>query len=377
MSHPEDFFDYDKHFFILQEDRGSFLRISIPGQIPDAHETRVIHWSQETLNIYPKFISHNTKRQMRKELTTFLKSQKKRYNLLPQKNIPGYDHFYSYDFQYATTSDICRDPDDIVYIRNDISHYIRHMLWFPIEKIIKEKKDKFSDIQIELPVFPRIITEDFYKGWYENNQQEMHFLTKTLEKSDKTIIEQIEKEDCYVLKLKNHSFANQPTQRIQLIPTTQQVQTTLSEHEYDLIKLAILKRDARLLSNLTNRERRRFARGQKTEDGENLHIHWKYWDFLNGPQIKENAILVTSDIQTKYRLTIEQPFIKYWERHQHIFSQKGKPVFVDLPIPMNGYRHKPIQKEHMDPQERRFINRQKRHKLNLMTYQASRSYGDD
>ena len=377
MSEETDFLDYNKQFFILQEDRGSFLRISIPGQVPDSFDKRIIHWSQEALNQYPRFIPSATKRQKRKELTEFLKSQKKQYAHLPQREIPGYSYSYAYDFHYATTSDICRDPDDIVYIRNDVHLYTKHMLWFPIEKIIREKKDKFSDIQIELPVFPQIITEDFYKNWYENNQHEMHFLTRTLEKSDKTVIEQQEKEDCFVLKFKNHSFANQPVKRIQLVPTSQQVDMTLSDKEYEALKTSLLKRDARILSNLTNRDRRRFAHAQKTDETDNLHIHWIHWDFLNGEMTKENALLVTSDIQTKYRLTIEQPFIKYWEQNHHILSRQDKPVFVYVPIPMNCYRHKPIKKEHMKPQERRFVNRQERHKLNLITYQESRTYGDD
>ena len=368
---------YDNQFFILQEDCGSFLRISIPGQVPDSADKRIIHWSPESLDEHPKFIPYETKKQKQKEITAWLRTQKKSRSGLPQKELPGYSNTYLYDFQYAATSDLCRDPDDIVYIRNDVHHYAKHMLWFQIDKIIKENKNKFSDIQLELPVFPQVITEDFYKDWYDNNQQEMRFLTKTIEKSDKTFIEKVEKEDCIILKLKNHSFSNQPIKRVQLLPTSQQTHVVADLHEYDTIKLSVLKRDARLLNNLTNRERRRFARGQKTEDSENLHIHWVHWDFLNGPQAKENAILVTPDIQTKYRLSIELPFLKYWENNQSDLSRKGKPVFIDLPIPMNGYRHKPLQKEHMDPQERRFINRQERHKLNLMTFHAGRTYGDD
>ena len=369
--------DYGKHFFILQEDRGSVLRISIPGIVPETSDKRIIHWSQEALDMHPQFISRELKKQKEKEIISLLDEQKKSFSDLPQKNVPGYTHNYPYSFQYATTSDICRDPNDIVYTRNDVQHYARHMLWFPLEKIIADKKSKYTDIQIELPVFPAIITEDFYKEWYESNQHEMLFLTRTLEQSSKTSIEKIEREDCILLKLKNHSFINQPVKRIQLIPTEQQEHITLTEKEEDLLKTSVLKRDARLLSGLTNRERRRFARGQKTEETSELHIHWIHWDFLNGEQTKENALLVSSDIQTKYRLTIEQPFIKYWEHHQDDLSRKGKPVFVDVPVPMNGYRHKPIQKEHIKPQERRFINRQERHKLNLMTYHAGRTYGDD
>lgn len=377
MSTSQNPLSYDNKFFILQEDRGSFLRISIPGQVPDSSDKRIIHWSEAALSEFPRFIPFDTKKQKHKEITAWLRTQKRSRSTLPQKSLPGYSNTYLYDFQYAATSDICRDPDDIVYVRNDVHHYAKHMLWFQIDKIIKDKKDKFSDIQIELPVFPQIITEDFYKDWYENNQQEMRFLAKTLEKSDNTIIEQQEKEDCFVLKFKNHSFANQPVKRIQLCPTTQQTNIVLDDKEYEALKTTLLKRDARMLSGLTNRERRRFARGQKTEETSDLHIHWIHWDFLNGEQTKENALLISSDIQTKYRLTIEQPFIKYWEHHQDSLSRKGKPVFIDVPIPMNGYRHKPIQKEHIKPQERRFINRQERHKLNLMTYHAGRTYGDD
>ena len=376
MTINEDFFDFRNQFFILQEDRGSFLHISIPGQIPNSPQMRTLYWTDPELGTKPKFISPKLKKQMKKELIEFLKSQRKSLKHLPQREIPGYKDNYSYDFQYATTSSLCRDERDIVYVRNDVQHHIRHALWLQIEEIIAEKKEKFSDIRIELPVFPKIVTDAFYREWYENNQREMRFLTKTLEKSDKTFIEKIEKEDCFLLKLKNHPFSNQPVQRVQLIPTEQKNTIRLNNEEYKLLKTSVLKRDARLLNSLTNRERHWFSRGHKTDEAENLHIHWIHWDLLNGPQTRKNALLVTSDIQMKYRLTVELPFLKYWENYETILSRKGKPVFIDIPVPMNCYRQKPIQKEHLKPQERRFINRQERHRLNLMTYQAGRTYGE-
>jgi len=344
--------DYDDKFTLHLEDHGSFLHIFIPGTAPGVRETQTIRWTG--MATPPK--SKDIKRD-KQQLVRSLRRSGKLKNL-PQKTVPGYDHGYAYDVRFAIPYEISPVLDNLVYTRNDVAHVTNHMLWFPIMDILRENEAKYSHILIDAPVFPKVVTEHFYQSWYESNQKASPFVQRVQDGSTRTRIQRTETEDAIILQIKNHMFEGQPTLRLRVNPYAPMsfIPPKYDEKMEDL-KRRIFARDAYLLRGLDDRARKCLARGQSTPLSDDYKLHWKNWLSLDGTRTRENAILVPNDIELFYRASVRAPVENYLKKYSLLLAKAGKPIYVDVPIPMAHYRNKPIARHCSKRQDRRALNR--------------------
>jgi len=342
--------DDTERFLIAQEDNGTFLHIYIPGKRPDNWPVRQIKWTGR--GPIPSFDD------LRREAAVLQRQLKKKGLLenLPERTIPGYSHSYPYSFQPATIREINPDPKDQVYVRNDVAYNMRHMLWFPILKLLKEHIKDYDYIQLEIPIFPPVLTEDLCQAWYENNKSSSRFFDRLLKTSQNTRIETVTSESEITLKITNHPFVDKPIQRIQLLPDETIDSAPLSDDQLRTLHLKVLSRDSNMLKGLTNTERKQLRQGTNDDLVADYPIHWVRWLSLSGTMTEKNAILVFTDTEKSYQHSVRYPFEQYWRRNRSFFEGQNLPVYVEIPVPTNSYRPKPVARTLMPHQNRRYLN---------------------
>ena len=348
--------DYEQRFTLHMEDHGSFLHISIPGKAPGVHETQTIRWTA-----MGPFLKSNELTAERAQFKRELKRQGLLKNL-PEKIIPGYAHSYAYEVRFAVPYEICTDLNNLAYIRNDVSHVANHMLWFPLMKELEGRKDQYDHILIEVPVFPKVVTESFYDKWYENNQRATSFVKRLRNSSAQTRIHRTETDREIILKVKNHPFEEQPTQRVLLdMKRILRQPTPLSDEAAGDMKRRVLSRDAYLLRGLDDNPRKCFARGQDIPLSDAYELHWKRWLSLSGKQERNNVIVVPKGLSVTYRMTVQAPVECYLDKNYVRLAQAGKDVYLDIPLPMAHYRDRPIARRCCSKRQNRYaLNRQVR-----------------
>ena len=352
--------DDTERFLIAQEDNGTFLHIYIPGKRPDNWPVRQIKWTGR--DPIPSFDD------LRREAIILQRQLKKKRLLgnLPERIIPGYSHSYPYSFQPATIREINPDPKDQVYVRNDVAYNMRHMLWFPILKLLKEHIKNYDYIQLEIPVFPPVLTEELCQAWYEDNKKSSRFFDRLLKSSQNTRIETVTSESEITLKITNHPFVDKPIQRIQLLPDETIDSAPLSNDQLKTLHLKVLSRDSNILKGLKNSERKQLRHGASDDLIASYPIHWIRWLSLAGEMTKKNAILVSTNTEKTYQYAIRYPFEQYWRRNHSFFEDQNLPVYVEIPVPTNDYRIKPI--------AHTLMSHQKRHHLNEMARRTAQEY---
>jgi len=159
-----------------------------------------------------------------------------------------------------------------------------------------------------------------------------------------------------VLKITGHPFVNQPIERVLLFPTNAfQVPKRLTASDQDMLRLKLLRRDTYRLKGLTDAERAHLAHTKSVND--TYQIHWIKWLSLGGDMTAKNAFLVTRDTQLKYRILVQEPFHAYWDQNAGAFTQSGKRVVAEIPVPLTAYRPTPIRPVHTKRQDRYHLNR--------------------
>ena len=341
-----------ERFVIAKEEHGSFMRIYIPGKVPNHAGSRTIRWTG-----VPEPISGAVLKKEAHRLKETLKSQGLLENL-PQKTVPGYAHGYAYDCQLSMTGDITNDPRELIYIRNDVSYNMRHMLWYPLAEILRKEIQTHDYILLDIPVFPKVVTEKFCQDWYDSNQNKEAFVQKLNRPSNHTQICITSSCGKTILKIKNNPFEKQPTKLIQLFPEPRAKLTPqLSTTQLTDIRTRVLQRDVKYLKELTDFEKKQLSKAANPALADLYRLHWIQWLTLAGAAHRSNAIVVRPEIEQSYQFTVQSPFMSYWEKHKADFAERGRPVFVELPVPLNAYHHKPTPRPLTNRQERRYLNR--------------------
>ncbi|MBQ7412860.1 MAG: hypothetical protein IJV07_01110 [Alphaproteobacteria bacterium] len=341
-----------ERFVIAKEEHGSFMRIYIPGKVPNHAGSRTIRWTG-----VPEPISGAVLKKEARRLKATLKSQGLLENL-PQKTIPGYAHGYAYDCKLSMTGDITNDPRELIYIRNDVAYNMRHMLWYPLAEILKKEIQTHDYILVDIPVFPKVATEKFFQDWYDSNQKNAAFVQRLNRSSNHTQVCLTSSCGKTILKIKGHPFEKQPTRLVTLLPVPRtKTQPQLSETQLDNIRTRVLQRDVKYLKELTNFEQNQLSRASAPELADTYRLHWVQWLTLAGAAHRSNAIVVRPEIERSYQFTVQAPFMSFWERNKVDFAERGRPVLVELPVPLNAYRYKPAPQPMTNRQERRYLNR--------------------
>ena len=342
--------DDRERFLIAQEDNGSFLRVYIPGKRPNNWPTHSIKWTgREHQAPYDEW------RREASRLHAFYK-KKGLLNDLPERQIPGYSHSYAYAFHPRAIAEITPDPKDQICIRNDVAYNMKHMLWFPLRELLREKIKQYAYIQLEIPKFPLILTEEMCQAWYENNQKSIKFFERLAQTSQDTHIETISSDREITLKITNHPFVSRPVQRIRILPQPTPSVTTLTEDQLRLLHLRVLSRNSNMLKGLTDIERKQLRRGNNAALTASYPLHWIHWLSLSGSMTEQNAMVISSEIAKSYQFSVRYPFEQYWRRNRSFFEKQGLPVFVELPIPTNDYRSRPIAHTITHHPSRRHLN---------------------
>lgn len=363
--------DTEKQFYIFPEDCGSYLRLTIPGQ--NAQNSFQVRWDRSML--------HDTFVIPKPERAALAKKYDK-LGLLAHldssevKKIPNGSGDYTVSKPWNMDS---TNPDRWRIFERKAYWGLADRLWRPIFHFLKDNAEKYDYITYDHPILPPVVETPFVDSFYAANQKEGSFLQK-VNGIGKTTVSPVYKPAEITLKIKNHCFEHQPVQRVQLFPLTQTVnQISLCDEELAELKKQVLHRDAYLLENLTNSERKHLSRHQSCPAAASLQIHWIQWLRLGGSYHKSNAIIVTPDTAIKYQATVQHPFEQFWSENADMLTAHGHPVYLEVPVPMTGYRQKTLIKStHMDADKRRFINRQERHLLNRQAQQAGdHDYTDD
>ena len=349
-------------FFIAQEDNGNFLRVYIPGMPQYISSKKIIKWRG------------STKRPPYKKIKTVSKILKKKLlkqgllKDLPQRQIPGYSSNYDYDFNPMATWEITPRFKDLIYIRNDVFQLMKHTLWFPLLELMKDNIPKYDYIQLELPSLPKIVTENVLQSWYKSNSVAKKFLNSLNKLSQKTSIQEKQDDSKTILKLTNHPFVNQPAICVQVFPERQPDKKEPTLDDISTIKQQVLARDVYLLKGLTDMQRKKLVYGVNADLDSNYHLHWAEWPSLGGQFTKDNALIVSSNIRDMYQYSIREPLENFLKKNRKRFVEQGKPVFVELPIPRNTYRSKPIQKIKLKRQDRHRLNNALKKSVQERTY---------
>ena len=350
----------EEQFLIIAEDNGSFLRVYIPGKLPGPWPIRQIKWTgKEKVPSFDDF---------RREAAQIFPVLKKKglTKDLPKRIIPGYSHSYAYDFHPMAIYEITPDPKDQVYMRNDVAYNMKHMLWFPLLFLMKEKIKTYDYIQLDLPVLPPVVTEEMCQAWYDNNQKASRFFERISQTSKDTRVERIDTDQDITLKLSHHPFVGQAIRRLPVFPKPKTRAIRLSEDQLHSLHLWVLNRDSNLLKGLSNSERKQLRKGTNPNLTDSYPIHWIRWLSLSGDMTGQNAIVVSADIEKTYQFSVRYPLEQYLRRNGSALAKIGKPVFAEVPIPTNEYRSKPI--------SRVLTPRQNRRQLDNMTRRAVQEY---
>lgn len=333
-------FDAYSEFYFAQEDHGDFLHIYIPGKLPMSTGQMQIKWKGNSVK--PPIKDY------KKAVILLKKNLKKAGNLkdLPQRQIPGYDSNYDYDVAPMGIWEITPNLKDLIYIRNDVAQKAKHTLWFPLLKKLQENIEHYDHIQLTLPQLPKLMTEEYLNEWYKNNQLESGFMKRLEKLSQKTMVDVIEDEESIKIKPVNHPFVNQPIKKVRYFLNQEKNPQNLSYQDFIKLKQQVIERDIYLLKGLSDSERKKLAHASLSDvQTESLHqLHFIQWPSLNGQMDKNNAIVVTSNIKQMYQYAVQTPVELFLRHHGAKLLAKGKPVFIELPIPYNDYRQCPIKK---------------------------------
>jgi hypothetical protein len=333
-------FDEYSEFYFAQEDHGNFLHIYIPGKLPMARGEKQIKWCGNFAN--------PSKENYKKEAIILRKNLKKNGLLkdLPQRQLPGYSSFYPYSVAPMGIWEITPDLKDLIYVRNDVAYKMKHTLWFPLWKKLQENIGQYDYIQLTLPKLPKLMLEEHLNEWYKNNTLEAGFIKRLEKLSQKTMIDIMEDDNSIRIRPVNHPFVNQPARRIEYSQNQEKSRENLPCQDMLKLKQQVLERDVYLLKGLTDSERKKMAHASLSDvEQDSTHqLHWIHWPSLNGGMNKDNAIIVTSNIKQMYQFAVQTPLESFLKSHGSDLAKKGKPVFVELPIPYNGYRSAPIKK---------------------------------
>ena len=343
--------DDNERFLIMQEDCGSYLHVYIPGKLPGNWPIRQIKWTgTEKL---PSFDD------LRREATKIFPTLKKKGLIknLPERIIPGYSHSYAYDFHPMAIREITPDPKDQVYIRNDVAYNMKHMLWFPLWALMKEKIAHYNYIQLDIPTLPPVVTEEMCQSWFDNNQRASKFFERLSQTSKDTHIERIDSDERITLKITNHPFSGQPIQCFPVFPKPKKQTIRLAEDKLSALHLWVLNRDSNLLKGLSNSERKQLRKGMNPDLTDSYPIHWVRWLSLAGDMTGQNAIVVSLDIEKSYQFSVRYPLERYLRRNGSALQKENKPVFAEIPIPSNEYRAKPVAHTLTPRQNRRHLER--------------------
>ena len=349
-------------FLIAQEDNGNFLRVYIPGMPQYVSSKKVIKWRGSTSSPSPKKVKIISKIIKRKLFKRGLLKD------LPQRQIPGYSSNYEYDLRPMATWEITPRFRDLIYVRNDVFYLMKHTLWFPLLELMKNNISQYDYIQLELPSLPQIVTEDVLESWYKNNLVAKNFLNFLNKLSQRTSIQEEQDDSKTILKLTNHPFVNQPAICVQVFPESQADKKEPTTEQISTIRQQVLTRDAYLLKGLTDMQRKKLVYGLNAGLDSNYHVHWVKWPSLGGQFSKDNALIVSSNIREMYQYSIREPLENFLKENQTRFVEQGKPVFVELPIPRNIYRSKPIPKIKLKRQDRRRLNEALKKSVREQTY---------
>lgn len=287
---------------------------------------------------------------------------------LPQRQVPGYSSNYDYDIRPMATWEITPQFKDLIYIRNDVFQLMKHTLWHPLLELMKSNISNYDYIQLELPALPQIVTEDVLESWYKSNLVVKKFMNSLSKLSQRTSIQEKQDDSETILKLTNHPFVNQPSIRVQVFPERHPDKKELTLEEISTIRQQVLMRDVYLLKGLTDLQRKKLVYGLNTDLDSNYHVHWIEWPSLGGQFSKDNALIVSSNIRDMYQYSIRAPLEKFLKENRKRFAEQGKPVFIELPIPRNTYRSKPIQKIKLKRQDRRRLNDVLKKSIREQTY---------
>ena len=349
-------------FFIAKEDHGHFLRVYVPGDPHHISAKKVIRWRGEPK--YPPYFKI-------KAASKVLKRKLAKEGLLddlPQESIPGYSVNYPYDVQFMATRKITPQLNDLIYVRNDVFYLLNRTLWHPLLKLMQENIKNYDYIRLELPQLPQLVTEDVVQSWYEANQLAAHFW-HSLDKLTKTTTIQIDQdEQKTILRLKNHPFVNQPILPVQIWPEQSAGSKELTPAELSVIKRQVLERDVYFLKGLTDTQRKKLVYGINPHLDASYHLHWIQWPSLNGEQKKENAIIVSSNIRDMYQYAIKTPLEQFLKDNKQQLIDQGNPIILELPVPRNTYRPKPVKKIKMKRQNRRHLDRSLKKSIVDRTY---------
>ncbi len=333
-------FDEYSEFCFTQEDHGNYLHISVPGKLPESLGEKEIKWTGPFSSPLPKHLKEEAIR-----LKIRLKKEGRLENL-PQKQLPGYSSVYSYGVAPMGVWEITPDLKDLIYIRNDVAHKMKHALWFPLLKKLQENIPNYDYIQLTLPKLPKVVTEELLNEWYKNNLISAGFVKRLEKMGQKTMIDVIDDSKNILVKPVNHPFVNQPYHRVLIDPNQPKKTQSLSEQDLLKLKQQVVERDLYLLKGLTDAERKKLSHinPSNTDTDYSHQLHWIQWPSLNGQMDKNNAIITTKTIAQMYQYVVQSPLECFLKIHLDDLLKKGKPVFVDLPVPYNGYRANPIKK---------------------------------
>ena len=342
--------DTENPFSFFAEDNKTHFEIVIPGH--PTNRTWKVRWDKS----------------MERDFKVITKPERIEVVRYYQEHgfLTGYDEKTLEDMRAGNRGWVIAHPwnirsDNPAYVRifEETAHReLKERLWRPMFYTLSEitKKGSYTDYQV--PVLPKIVTMAFVDKWYRSNQDEAAYLDRIQKKSEQTRISLQHEDGNIVLKIKDHPFVNQPVERVLLYPHyPKNFAKRMTDEDQDFLRLKLLRRDAYRLKGLSDNERTRLAHFQPVDINNDYRIHWIKWLSFHGDMSLQNAILVTRDIDIKYRSLVQKPFDAYWEKNWNRLAQSGQRIYVDIPVPMTGYRPTPIRPVRTKRQNRYHLNR--------------------
>lgn len=157
----------DQFFFLTQANT-----ISIPGKFPIRTAVQTVTFNQAS-RFDEVFLTSD------EQMILFQTAYKgKLLKNLEHRHIPGSDHNFPWQFQYARSKITQNRSEPIMLVRADVQGYMDRLLWQPLQNLICRNLKQYEQVHVELPILPTVFQASFLKKWYANNRAAERFFLR-------------------------------------------------------------------------------------------------------------------------------------------------------------------------------------------------------